>query len=176
MYVPTNLCCSGWFWQWWWFAGESCSSCCPPWRLLPPLPVSSLSLWRARSCGSACGSSQAWAGPGHPPPATPSRWTLTHTPPQSARSPPPHSPVEERTHADIKVCALKTSRGKRSVHPQEGQKFLMKNRNVQGHTGRVQDKGEWSNITEAKVISMRCKIQCYRAIPLIKVSQGRNYL
>lgn len=107
MHAPTNLCCSVWFWQWWWFSGESCSSCCPPWRLLPPLPVSILFLWHARSCGSACGSSRAWAGPGHPPPATPSRWTLIRTPPQSARSPPPHSPVEERTHADIKAFALK---------------------------------------------------------------------
>lgn len=105
MHVPTDLCCSGWFWQWWCCAGESWSSCCPPRRLPPPLPASSLSLWHARSCGSACGSSRARAGPGHPPPATPSHWTLTRTPPQSAHSPPPRSPVEVGRHAGITVRA-----------------------------------------------------------------------
>lgn len=39
----------------------------------------------------------------------------------------------------------------------------------------MQDNGEWSNITEAKVISVFCKIQCYRAITLIRESEGRNY-
>lgn len=178
MHAPTNLCCSVWFWQWWWFSGESCSSCCPPWRLLPPLPVSILFLWHARSCGSACGSSRAWAGPGHPPPATPSRWTLIHTLPQSARSPPPHSPVEERTHADIKAFALsqrKMAHVQKCTPSERKKKKEKENRNVQAHTGSMQDNGQWSNITEAKVISVFCKIQCYRAITLIRESQGRNY-
>lgn len=101
VHVPTDLCCSGWFWQWWWYVGVNWSSCCPLWCVPLPHPASSLSLWHVRSCGSAYGSSRAWAGPGHPPPATPSHWTQTHTPPQSARSPPPRSPVERWMHADI---------------------------------------------------------------------------
>lgn len=146
VHVPTDLCCSGWFWQWWWCAGVSWSSCCPPWHLPPPLPASSLSLWHAHSCGSACGSSRAWAGPGHPPPATPSHWTLTHTPPRSAHSPPPRSPAEEGTHADIQCVHANTqmkTQTHRSVHAQAREKIKMKNKNAQAHTSTVQDKGEW---------------------------------
>lgn len=137
MYAPTDLCCSGWFWQWWRCVGGSWPSCYPLWRFPPPPLVSSLSLWHAHSCGSAYGSSQAWAGPGHPPPATPSRWKLTHTLPRSAHSPPPRSPVEvgEDTHG----CRHNIQRKKTHVAIE---KIKVKNRYVHEYTSRVQDKWE----------------------------------
>ena len=47
-------------------------------------PGSSLPVWRARSCGYACG--RPPAGPGPPWPGTPPRRTWSHTPSQTAGS------------------------------------------------------------------------------------------
>lgn len=156
-HVPTYLCCSGWFWQWWCCAGVNWSSCCPPPRLPPPPPASSLSRWHARSCGSACGSSRAWAGPGHPPPATPSRWTLTHTPPRSARSPPPRSPAEEggtqanMQYVQTKVKTEETYTGGQA--PRHSEKCKCKN--AQAHTSKVQPKGEGQYVTEGHLFELQ---------------------
>lgn len=156
-HLPTYLCCSGWFWQWWCCAGVNWSSCCPPRRLPPPLPASSLSRWHARSCGSACGSSRAWAGPGHPPPATPSRWTLTHTPLRSARSPPLRSPVEEGGHRQTYSTCKQTSRQEKRTregrHP-----GTVKNVNIKmhRHTPAKSNTKERDSMLQ-KVISLSCR-------------------
>lgn len=174
--VPTDLCCSGWFWRLWWCAGVSCSSWCPPWRLSPPLPASSLSLWHAHSCGSACGSSWAWADPGHPPPATPFHWTLTHTLPRSARSPPPRSPVKEGTRRH-------TARARK--HPDEEThtevykhrgKWKIKMHRCTPAVCETKEKGLYITEAKAREASLCCKIQWYRAISLIKASVGRNFM
>lgn len=64
----THRCCSEWSSRWWWCAAGRRTAGTRTRR-----PESSPSRWPAHSCGSACGSSRAWAGRALPPPATPAR-------------------------------------------------------------------------------------------------------